>query len=90
MPPRLPLLTTRRLAFQTIPIVPQKRLLPLHTRLASDVVSKDPVQSNPGEQPSGANESQIPHVSEEQAAMDKIMGDEPVEIEERGTPVQEV
>ena len=90
MPPRLSLLAPRRLAFRTTPLVPQKRLSPLQSRLASDDALKDPVQENPGEQPSGANESQIPHVSEEQAAMDKIMGDQPVEIEERGTPVQEV
>lgn len=33
---------------------------------------------------------QAPHVSEEQAAMDKTMGDTPPDIEGQGTPVQEV
>ena len=89
MPPRLSLLAPRRLAFRTTPVVPQKRIALLQSRFASGDGLQDPVQERPGEQPSGANESQIPHVSEEQAAMDKIMGDQPVEIEERGTPVQE-
>lgn len=31
-----------------------------------------------------------PHVSEEQAAMDKTMGETPPDIEGQGTPVQEV
>ena len=33
--------------------------------------------------------SQLPHVSEEAAAMDKITGDTPPDIDQ-GTPVQEV
>ena len=35
------------------------------------------------------NEDQLPHVTEEQAAMDKSMGNTPPDIEQ-GTPVQEV
>ena len=37
----------------------------------------------------GPNQEQLPHVSEEAAATDKIMGDEGPDIEQ-GTPVQEV
>lgn len=37
----------------------------------------------------GPNEDQLPHVSEEQAAMDKSMGNTPPDISQ-GTPVQEV
>lgn len=38
---------------------------------------------------SGPNESQLPHVTEEQAAMDKSMGQTPPDIGQ-GTPVQDV
>ena len=37
----------------------------------------------------GPNQEQLPHVSEEAAATDKIMGEEGPDIEQ-GTPVQEV
>ena len=39
---------------------------------------------------SGPNETQLPHVSEEAAATGKIMGEGGPEIEEQGTPIQEV
>lgn len=45
-----------------------------------------PEADNPG---SGPNQEQLPHVSEEAAATDKIMGDEGPDLEQ-GTPVQEV
>jgi hypothetical protein len=79
-----------RLAFRTRPLVPSKRISPFQSRLASDDTIKRPFQANPGGQPSGANESKLPHVTEEQAAMDKVMGEEPPQIEEQGTPVQDV
>jgi len=41
------------------------------------------------EQPKGPNQEQLPHVSEEAAAVDKTMGGTGPEIEQ-GTPVQEV
>ena len=90
MPPRLSLRAHRRIAYRSTPIVPQKRLLPIQYRLASDDASKAANQSNPGEVGTDVKENHIPHVSEEQAALDKVMGQQPPEIEERGTPVQEV
>ena len=45
-----------------------------------------PTADNPGK---GPNQDQLPHVSEEAAAIDKITGDTPPDIE-RGTPIQEV
>lgn len=38
----------------------------------------------------GPNQEQLPHVSEEAAATDKIMGEQPPQVEEQGTPVAEV
>jgi hypothetical protein len=90
MPPRVNLLASKCLAFRTTPTVPQKRLAVPSTRLASNDASKGPVQSNPGGAATGASESRLPHVTEEQAELDKVMGQEPPEIEERGTPVSEV
>lgn len=42
------------------------------------------------EQPKGPNQDQLPHVSEEAAATGKITGEGGPEIEEQGSPVQEV
>lgn len=90
MPPRAPLLLPQRLVFRTNQLIPRKRIAPVQRRLATDDASKLSTQSNPGEKPAGANETRLPHVTEEQAELDKIMGEQPPEIEERGTPVQEV
>jgi small subunit ribosomal protein S7 len=40
--------------------------------------------------PKGPNQEQLPHVSEEAAAMGEVTGEAPPDIEEHGTPVQEV
>jgi hypothetical protein len=90
MPPRVPLLVHKRLAYRTTPTVPQKRLAVPLSRLASNDASTGSVQSNSGQPQTGASESRLPHVTEEQAELDKVMGQEPPEIEERGTPVSEV
>ena len=90
MPPRISLLAPRRIAFRTKCIPSSKRFSRPQPRFASNDASGPPIQENPGEPPSGANESQLPHVSEEQAAMDKITGEEPVEVDQHGTPVQEI
>ena len=42
------------------------------------------------EQPKGPNQNQLPHASEEAAAIGKITGEGGPEIEEQGSPVQEV
>ncbi|EXJ94961.1 hypothetical protein A1O1_00079 [Capronia coronata CBS 617.96] len=105
MPPRISLFTTARsLAFRPSPtVVPQKRiaavptpspylLLPVQNRSASDDASKKPAAAattpvHPDFK--GPNMDQLPHVSEEQAALDKSMGGTPPDIEQ-GTPVQEI
>lgn len=48
------------------------------------------MQEKAADTPHGANESQLGHVTEEQAAMDKIMGDVPPQTEEQSTPIQEI
>jgi hypothetical protein len=69
--------------------VPQKRFAagPIRyqqqQRAASDNASSKDVPA------SGANESRLPHVTEEAAAIDKITGGTPPDIQQ-GTPVQEV
>lgn len=40
--------------------------------------------------PKGPNQEQLPHVSEEAAAMGEVTGETSPDIEEYGTPVQEV
>ena len=96
MAPRISLFATRSVAFRTKPVVPQKRFAPLpQSRFVSDDAPGDLVQQPPpgkGEQEGdalGADQSQNLHVSEEQAAMDKITGDTPPDLE-RGTPLPEV
>ena len=84
MPPRISFLSTRAIAFRTRRVVPQKRAAPsLQQRFASDDATKAPGSEGP-------NMNNAPHVSEEQAAMDKTMGETPPDIEGQGTPVQEV
>jgi len=59
------------------------------SRYQSDPI-KGPAQAEPGKQTSGANESQLPHVTEEQAAMDEIMGETPPQTDDQSTPVAEI
>ena len=46
-----------------------------------------PEADKPGK---GPNQDQLPHVSEEAGAISEIMGETKPEVEEQGTPVQEV
>lgn len=85
--PRTLLLPIRDATCRNRPQALKRKIAPLiQTRLAAG----DPVkftQMPPGAK--GPNEDQLPHVSEEQAAMDKVTGATPPDIEQ-GTPVQEV
>jgi hypothetical protein len=83
------LLRPARLAFRP-KTAPSRRCLATTQRLYADDPSKGSVHSNPGTATGGANESRIPHVSEEQAAIDKIMGEVPPQTDEQSTPIQEV
>ncbi|KPI34703.1 uncharacterized protein AB675_9444 [Cyphellophora attinorum] len=96
MPPRLPLrLPIRTATSQTIP----RKLLPVAARAQSSKSDAEKaegpglgrMQEKAAETPHGANESQLPHVTEEQAAMDKIMG-EPAspQAEDHGSPIQDI
>jgi small subunit ribosomal protein S7 len=86
MPPRLKLLTYRSLALRTKPRATQYFIEPLQRRFASDSAKDLPA----AETPKGPNQEQLPHVSEEAAAMGKVTGETSPDIEEHGTPVQEV
>ncbi|KAK5053074.1 hypothetical protein LTR84_002048 [Exophiala bonariae] len=92
MPPRLNLFTARSVAFRTRPSVPQKPFAStlLQQRAASDnASSKQPATTPVDPDFKGPNTDQLPHVSEEQAALDKSMGNTPPDINQ-GTPVQEI
>lgn len=52
-------------------------------------VSNDPTVAEVPPEANGPNQSQLPHVTEERAEMDKVMGETPPDIGQ-GTPVQEV
>ena len=62
----------------------------LHTTSSKYITADEkPLPQSDGEGP-GPNQSQLPHVSEEAAAIGKVTGEGGPEIEEQGTPVQEV
>jgi hypothetical protein len=86
MPPRLKLLTGRSLTLRTKPQAAQSFIAPLQRRCASDIAKDLPAAQTP----KGRNQEQLPHVSEEVAAMRKVTGKTWPDIEEHGTPVQEV
>lgn len=76
----------REIAYRIRPQISKPQLAPItQRRFASDEQKTSPLPD--GEH--GANESQLPHVTEEQAAMDESMGNTPPDISQ-GTPVQDV
>lgn len=84
--PRVFFRPVREVAFRARPQISKRKLCPIvQTRFVSDdqKISEVPAGTK------GPNEDQLPHVSEEQAAMDKSMGNTPPDIEQ-GTPVKEV
>jgi hypothetical protein len=84
--PRCLFRPVREVAFRARPQVSKRKLYPIvQTRFASDDQKISEVPSGT----KGPNEDQLPHVSEEQAAMDKSMGNTPPDISQ-GTPVKEV
>lgn len=91
MAPRLSLFTARSVAFRTKPLVTQKRLAPslAQRRKASDDATKKSATTPVDPDFKGPNMDPLPHVSEEQAAIDKITGETPPDVDQ-GTPVQEV
>jgi len=91
MPPRLRLFSARSVAFRTQPLVRQKRFAPLilQQRAASDDATKGPATTPVDPKIKGPNMDPLPHVTEEQAAIDKSMGVAPPDVEQ-GTPVLEV
>ena len=86
MPPRLKPLTGQSLALRTKPRGAKYFIAPLQRRCASDRAKDLPA----AETPKGPNQEQLPHVNEEVAAMRKATGETSPDIEEYGTPVQEV
>ena len=90
MPPRLPALhAPRSFVYRPAPCSRlQRRTLSLSSkRLVTADEKPLPEKTQPGP---GPNQDQLPHVSEEAAATGKITGERGPEIEEQGTPVQEV
>ena len=78
--------SVRSLTFRTRPLVPQKRVAVRSSIRCASSSQKDlPVS----ESNKGPNTDQAPHVSEEQAQIDKTMGETPPDLDQ-GTPVQEV
>lgn len=64
--------------------------LQLHVASRRLITADEKPLPQTGGKGAGPNESQLPHVSEEAAATGKILGEGGPEIEEQGTPVQEV
>ncbi|EXJ89075.1 hypothetical protein A1O3_02139 [Capronia epimyces CBS 606.96] len=93
MPPRIALTTARSLAFRPKSTIPQKRFAPTllahPVRAASDDATKKPATTPTSPDIKGPNMDPLPHVTEEQAALDKTMGKTPPDLEQ-GTPVQEI
>lgn len=76
----------REVTFRIRPQVSKRKLLPLvRTRLASN--DSKPAAVPPSTK--GPDEDQLPHVSQEQAELDKSMGKTPPDLEQ-GTPIQDV
>lgn len=86
MPPRLHLFTSRFAALWAKPRIAQCPVAPIQRRSASDSSKDFPV----AETPKGPNQEQLPHVSEEAAALGQVTGETAPDIEEHGTPIQEV
>lgn len=76
----------REVVYRSRPQILKRKLAPaVQIRYNSNEQKTTPVP--PGAK--GPNEDQLPHVTEEQAAIDKTMGNTPPDIEQ-GTPIQEV
>ncbi|KAL8982389.1 MAG: hypothetical protein Q9205_003088 [Flavoplaca limonia] len=91
MPPRLIFFQARRTAIHAVRSSQQDRPS-LCLRLApqrSITTDEKPLPEAEKGSP-GPNQEQLPHVSEEAASMNNITGDGGPEIEEQGTPVDEV
>lgn len=88
MPPRLYLSSARSTSIRTQPSARAAR--PVSCKLAQKRwITADEKPLPTAEQPKGPNQEQLPHVSEEAAAIDKITGEEGPDLNQ-GTPVQEV
>lgn len=92
MPARVPFRAFSRFAVrpqasrQTLPVC-QKRYL-AEEKPAAERPLEHGIYSEGEEK--GPNMDQAPHVSEEAAAMSKVKGETGPQVEEQGTPVQEV
>ncbi|KAL8899630.1 MAG: hypothetical protein Q9207_006098 [Kuettlingeria erythrocarpa] len=90
MPPRLPMFRSGR-SVAVVSRASQQIQQPLCLRLAPrrNITADEKPLPTAENTESGPNESQLPHVSEEAAALGKITGEGGPEIEQ-GTPVQEI
>lgn len=90
MPPQI----TPLRSIRALPLRPRaSESLPLALRAAPRryiTADEKPLPKTDTPQKPGPNEEQLPHVSEEAAAMAKVKGETAPQIEEQGTPIQEV
>ncbi|KAL8858067.1 MAG: hypothetical protein Q9178_005392 [Gyalolechia marmorata] len=91
MPPRWHLFRSR-IPARIVVRASQQARSPLSLRLAAQrcITSNEKPLPKADEGAPGPNQEQLPHVSEEAASMSKITGEGGPEIEEQGTPVDEV
>lgn len=89
MPPRLYLFTSRSAALR--PRTSCGATKPASCKLSQQrwITAGEKPLPTAEQQPKGPNQEQLPHVTEETAAIDKTMGGNPPDIGQ-GTPVQEV
>lgn len=93
MPPRLPFLRyTSPLPLRSQLSVAAKVQPPLCLRLTPrrHITAEEKPLPEPDGQGPGHDHSHLPHVSEEAAAIGEVTGEGGPDIEEHGTPVQEV
>ena len=90
MPPRMSLLLPRRLPVRAAPRSLTQNPIAVQSRYASNDSPAGRMQEKAEDTPSGGNESKLGHVTEEQAEMDKIMGEVPPQTDEQSTPLQDV
>ena len=90
MPPRVPLCQFSGIRRPIIATTNASSKLTLALRPRHITSSEKPLPTKADQQPPGPNQSQLPHVSEEAAETAKVMDETPPEIEQQGTPVEEV
>ncbi|KAL8827806.1 MAG: hypothetical protein Q9191_002963 [Dirinaria sp. TL-2023a] len=90
MRPKLHLFSPRQYSAVRARVPRYQAPLPLHIASRRYITADEKPLPKAEEGEAGPNETQLPHVSEEAAATGEITGEGGPEIEEQGTPVQEI